>query len=351
MEGYDANYLLELLYSDDIRLQTDEGLIPMQLITDSMVHDDETEFIKQRTFKFRLSNTEIAGTFLGTATAVSDRPTGWFGIEPFCLVNDFGIYNGTMKFNSLELRYTDGAQEVVIGAVPKLNIEGTPGYIAPAASAQCLAAFTPITNAVQTKLGSYKKNTCVAPQVGDYPTITIAAGTYGGPDLATANQRALDAIKVLDTQEYANTGAGAAACITGPWAYAMGGIPTNFFNLRWGQRLTGNLTGIAAGTGMNSSNPADVIYGNTWYCFGSTHVNSIYHSPLLWDNLLPIAPGTDFRLDVYTTVAKTLTVYKNGISVFTNSITLGDVAGTGYKRITLTALTYATGDKYYVDIV
>lgn len=354
LEGYDADYLLELLYSDDIRLQTDEGLIPLQLITDDLVYKDETEFLKQRAFRFRFSNTEIAGTYLGAAPVIADRPTQWIGIEPFCLVDDFGKYNGQMKFNSLELYYADGAQEVVLGAQPKLNIEGTEGYIAPASSPQCLAALTPITNAVQSRLGTYKKTTCVMPQIGDYPTITIPAGTYGGPDLATANQRALDAIKVLDTQDYANTGAGAAACITGPWAYAMGGIPANRFNLRWGQRPTANsekLTGIAAGTAVNSGNPADVIYGNTWYCFGNTNPSSLIYSPLLFDILLPIAPGMDYKLDVYTAVAKTVTVYKNGVSVFTNSVTLGDIAGTGYKRITLTGLTFTTGDRYYINIV
>lgn len=355
---FDANYLLELLYSDDIRIQTTEGLLPLQLDTEALQHVADREFIKNRTFKFRFSNTEIAGSFLGTAAAVASRPTGWTGIEPFCQVNENGIYNGFMKFNSLQLRYTDGAQEAVEGAQPKLNIEGTEGYIAPVASPQCLAALTPITNTVQSRLGTYKKNTCVAPQVGDYPTITIAAGTYGGATLAQANQRALDAITALDTQAYANTGAGAAACITGPWAYSMAGIPTNKFNLRWGQRPgfgfpAGNLTGIQGGPGASSGAPADLIYGNYWVVFQSTNAGSIYFAPQLWDNLLPTVPGGSgvYEIIVHTTTAKTLNLYKNGTLVLTNSITLGDLGSNYYKKINLTGMTYTTGDRYYADII
>lgn len=353
MEGYSTDYLLELLYSDDIRLQTDEGLIPIQLVTDELIYKDETEFLKQRTFQFHLSNTEIAGSFLGVAPAIANRPTAWSGIEPFCQVNDFGIYNGQMKFNSLELRYADGAQEVVEGAQPKLNIEGTEGYIASIASPQCLAALTPITNAVQSRLGTYKKNTCVAPEVGDYPTITIAAGTYGGATLSQANQRALDAIAALDTQDYANSGAGAAACITGPWAYSMAGIPSNKFNLRWGQRVQGNLTGIQGGPGASSGNPTELIYGNYWVVFQSTNSGSIYFGPQLFDNLLPTAPGGSgvYEIIVHTTTPKVLNLYKNGTLVLTNTITSGDLGTNFYKKINLTGMTYATGDRYYADII
>jgi hypothetical protein len=258
-----------------------------------------------------------------------------------------------MKYARLELRYSDGAQEVVAGAQPKLNIQGTEGYIAEAPSPLCLAALTPFQNTLQSRLGTYKKNTCVAPQVGDYPTISIAASTYGGPTLAIANQRAQDAITALDTQEYANTGAGAAACITGPWAYSMAGIPTNRFNVRWGQRTLGNLTGIAGGPGVSSGNQTELMYGNTWYVGNSSNSGSIYYSPSLFDNQLPTAPGGTglYYVDVHSTVASTLNVYKNGTLVFTNVITLGDLGSNNYKRVSLTAMTYATGDRYYIDII
>lgn len=163
LQGFDASYLLELMYSDDIRLQTDEGLIPIQLSTDGIEFNDEREFLQQRTFEFTFVNTEIAGSYLGIAAAVADRPVQWVGIEPYCMINDFGIYNGQMKFNSLELHYADGALELVEGAAPKLNIEGTDGYIAPASSPQCLAALTPITNTVQSRLGTYRKKHLYSP--------------------------------------------------------------------------------------------------------------------------------------------------------------------------------------------
>lgn len=350
---FDPNYLLELLYSDDIRLQTNEGLIPLQLVTESLKHVDAREFVNSRTFQFRFANTEIAGTYLGVAPAIASRPTQWTGIEPFCLVNDFGLYAGKMKYARLELRYSDGAQEVVAGAQPKLNIEGTEGYIPEAPSPLCLSALTPFQNTVQSRLGTYKKNTCVAPQVGDYPTITIAAGTYGGPTQAIANQRAQDAITALDTQDYANSGPGAAACITGPWAYAMAGIPSGKFNLRWGQRVQNNLTGIQGGPGASSGNPTELIYGNYWIVFQSTNPGSIYFAPSLFDNLLPIAPGGsgNYQLIVHTATPKVVTVYKNGLSVFTNTITAGDLGTNNYKSITLTGMTYATGDRYYIDII
>lgn len=350
---FDPNYLLELLYSDDIRLQTAEGLLPLQLITESLNHVDEREFVKSRTFQFQLSNPEIAGSFLGTAPTVSTRPTYWVGIEPFCTIDDFGLYNGKMKFNSLELHYADGAMEVVEGAQPKTNIEGTEGYIPPENSPLCATILTPIVNTVQSRKGTYKKNTCIAPQVGDYPTITISAGTYGGATLAQANQRALDAITALDTQAYANSGPGAAACITGPWAYAMAGIPTNRFNLRWGQRVAGNLTGISAGSGYSSGNPVDAMYGNYWTVFTSTNASSIYYAPPVFDNLLPTAPGGTgvYYLIVHTTVIKTVNVYKNGLLVLTNNITLLDLGTNNYKTVPLTGMTYTTGDRYYIDII
>ncbi len=353
MEYYDRNFLLELLYSKDIRILTQEGYLPLQLATDTMVYADETEFVKQNTFNFRFSNTEQAGSYLPAAVVAPARPTSWQGVAPFCMVNDNGLYTGKMKYASLQLYYADGAKEVVPGAQPKPNIEGTAGYIAEAPSPTCVVNTAPFTNVLYTVKGTYRKTTCVSPQIGDYPTITIAAGTYGDTTQAKADARARDAAILLDTQDYANTGAGAAACITGPWAYAMAGIPAGKFNLRWGQRVQNNLTGIQGGPGASSGAPADLIYGNYWVVYQSTNAGSIYYAPSLFDNLLPIAPGGsgNYQLIVHTTTPKVVTVYKNGITVFTNTITAGDLGTNNYKSITITGMTYATGDRYYINIV
>jgi hypothetical protein len=349
----DTNYLLELFYSKDIRLVTQEGQVPIQLINETHKYNDEADFMPSATLNFRFSNKEIAGSFLPAAVVAPARPQEWQGVQPFCMIADTGLRTGLMKFAKLELHYADGAKEAVLGAQLKANTEGSVGYIAPQPSPSCVVGTAAFTNTIFTMTGTYKKNTCVMPQIGDFATITITAGTYGGDTLAKANQRAKDAAILLDTQDYANTGAGAAACITGPWAYAMGGIPTNQFNLRWGQRVQNSLTGIAAGPGYSSGAPGDLIYGNYWTVFQSTNPSSIYYASPLFDNLLPTAPGGTgvYYLIVHTAVIKTVNIYKNGTLVITNNITLLDLGTNNYKTIPLTGMTYTTGDRYYIDII
>lgn len=200
------DYLEELMWSEQIFVNTAEGLIPIVLTQDTYEPPADEEDIGGRTFVFRRSKTALAYSSLPPAppTVAGARPTFWATSQPYCLINENGLRTGYQAYTYLQLRYADGLLEKVPGVARKLNVPGTDGYAPPTISTAC--GVTPYVNTLISRLGSYMRNNCGPGYVGLPVTITIEAGTFGSEtSQAEADLRAESAFSQIDTQEYANT--------------------------------------------------------------------------------------------------------------------------------------------------
>lgn len=199
------DYFEELMWSEQIYVDTAEGLIPIVLTQDTYAPPNDEEDIGGRTFVFRRSKTALAYSALPAApvTVSGARPTFWAGSSPYCLVNEKGIRTGYQVYSSLELRYSDGLLEKVPGVARKSNIPGTEGYIPPQQSSYC--NVTPYLSAEISRIGTFSRNNCGQNYIGEKALIVIAAQEFGSESSqAEADTRAESAWSLLNTQERAN---------------------------------------------------------------------------------------------------------------------------------------------------
>lgn len=344
--------LKELLYSTDVRLNTEDGLLPLILSSEAIQYT-EKEFLRSKVFSFSFANAEIAAVNdLGAGEVTFDRPTYWKGIEPFCMIDSFGKRNGTMKFKRLELYYADGDQtQKVRNVQAKENEEGTAGYLAPSSSPACAAATTPFFNTSQTIRSNYRSSVCAPGLEGVPLDLTVAANLYGGETQAIANQRALAYLETLNTQAYADANG---TCTAAPWNYlSPGGIPAGFVNLRFFQSPSiDQNTGIHGGPASNSGNPTEAIYGSMWFCKppNNTNPSSIWFENTEQDKHLPI--GHTYKIDITGSLYTEVRVYVNGTIFYTENITAAYfAANSNFKRVAITnSNTWASQDLIYIAI-
>lgn len=206
LESVWLNYLEELLWSEKIYINSNEGLIAVLITQNNYDLPNDEEDLGGRTFIMRHSKTANAFSSLPVAPIANTivRPTSWVGVGSFCLVNENGVRTGFQAFSMLELRYTDGLFERVPGITRKPNLPDTEGYIPALSTSSCTT--TPFLNTIISSLCSYTKNDCGAGYSGQAPTITINAGSFGSEtSQLEAQARAQAAFDALNTQAYANS--------------------------------------------------------------------------------------------------------------------------------------------------
>lgn len=199
------DYWQELFFAEQVYLITDREHIPLTLISDSYLADDDREKTVGRTLTFHYTNKETSYSRLPALASTPARPTGWRGDAQACELNQStGLRNGKKRYGLLVKYYIDNGEDVK-PRTQKPNVLGTEGYIPWWDSADCEAATTPYQNTVLNQTSVYKRNNCAVGQVGGNWTITVAAGAYGSEvSQGDADGKAAAAANALDTQENAN---------------------------------------------------------------------------------------------------------------------------------------------------
>ncbi|AEI46805.1 DUF5977 domain-containing protein [Runella slithyformis] len=199
------DYWQDLFFAEQMYLVTDREHIPLTLLSDSYLADDDREKTVGRTLTFRYTNKETSYSRLPALIATPERPTGWRGDAQACeLDQSTGLRNGKKRYGLLVKYYIDSGEDVK-PRTQKPNIVGTEGYIPSWDSVDCTAGTTPFKNVLISQTSVYKRNNCAVGQVGGNWTVSVAANTYGSEVSQTdADGKAQAAANALDTQENAN---------------------------------------------------------------------------------------------------------------------------------------------------
>jgi hypothetical protein len=193
----------DIFFSKQIYVCDDGELYPLELITEQNVSSKSDERLRGINLTFRHSNKERNYSRLGAAPTVVTRATAWRGFGTVnCLIDSRGIFTGLGSFGKLELFCPDNNEPVRPSQI-KNNTAGTVGYIAPAGTGVC--ATTPFLNVAINRASTFQKNNCDVGFRGNFPTLSIAAGSYGSTlSLADANAKAEAAWQLANTQAAAN---------------------------------------------------------------------------------------------------------------------------------------------------
>lgn len=386
-------YLEELQWSEQIFVNSQEGLIPIILTQNTFDLPDDEEDFGGRTFTFQRSKTGRAFSKLPVAPVFETvRPTYWAAVSPYCIVNDRGIRTGYQGASYLQLRYTDGLMEKVPGVLRKANVPGTDGYQAPAISSSC--AVTPYVNTEISRVGTFLRNNCGVGYYGQAATIVIEAGEYGSDSSqAEAQARAEAAWSVLNTQATANesgvctlnylseaisrpsiysknncsgsqggtfwtitvpagaytSGVSQAAANALAAAYAAS-IDTQANANSYGSCVAGQLYDFTPASGKanlrvyeNKSNNYRVSQYTTGTIVNVTHASATD---------VQLTPGLPYYVEMYTTGGSfTGKLYKNGVLVSSSFyIGVGANSGGWFGDDILSYTSFVTGDKLYLII-
>ncbi|MCP1384430.1 DUF5977 domain-containing protein [Runella salmonicolor] len=338
------NYLEELMWAEKVYVVTAEGMVPIVRTNAAFDAPDDEEDFGGRTFSFRRSKEAKAFSSLPVATiSTTARPTQWIPIEPYCLVSANGIRTGQRSFSRLELRYSDGLQERVKGVARKANVPGTVGYVSSFASEEC--AVTPYLNVLISALGSFKNTTCPSPQVGEAPTIVVAAATFGSESSqAEADARASAAWNALNTQAYANTNG---PCVTAPWDYTVS-VPAGQFHYRSNAPSRIGLYHYGSGGALDKGNHVWLVGQSGTYIFAPGTNDLDFPVQTGWYLHAYGTAGTSYRMKIY----KNGSLRKNvsgtfGSSGYENHYMFDEAGGPGgggtlYSPVSL--------DKFYILI-
>ena len=331
-DGDELDYLSELVLSDELYLVTQEGFVALVPTEASLILRTDDEDLAGRTLTFRYAKNAVGYSNLPSAPTAPARATRWVPVNAFCLIDDFGKRTGYLGAAKLELRYADDGS-LVRPLRSKANTPGTEGYTAATVSGAC--AITPYLNALIEVAGRYKRNDCGADQDPTVAILRIPAGTYGAETPEQLQARIDQALKVLDTQEYANR---YGSCLANPAGYSYA-VPVN----RWHYR-----TNAPARIGLET---ADAPYmGNAWTMQGrgSSFVYATGTNDLDF-------PSTDFsayqwRFFAYGTAGKSarLRLFKNGTPY--NEVTFA-FNSDGYEYFNLTPVALVSGDKLYLQLI
>ena len=316
MDGSQLDYLSDMALTDELYVAVQEGFVAL-VPTDTVLNlraDDEN--LAGRTLSFRYAKNEVGFSNLPAAPATPARPTIWVPVNPFCLINDNGVRTGYRAAAKLELRYADD-NSLVKPLRSKANTPGTDGYTAPQLSSVC--ATTPFVNALIQQPGTFRRNNCGADQESTVATLTIAAGTYGAETAEQLKSRVDQALKLLDTQAYANQ---YGSCLANPALYTYA-VPTD----RWHYR-----SNVPARLGIETVNAP--YMGNAWTMQGQgggfvygTSTNDLDFSTISFD-------GFQWRIYTYGTAntPARLRLYKNGVLYRDDAFSFN---GDGYEYHTL----------------
>jgi hypothetical protein len=198
-------YLEDLAWSERILLLTQAGFVSL-IHPESTYTKPVTEGEDFREFKFIKSKLLDGFSYMPLPPVVGSRPTGWLPSQPYCLVNtSTGFRTGLTAYNVLKLHYVDVTPAVAVkGTALKPNIPGAPDYVAPVNNGTCVVGTSAATSAAISRASTFVRSNCDNGFRGGPWTIAVAAGAFGGSDLADANARAEQEYANLNTQANAD---------------------------------------------------------------------------------------------------------------------------------------------------
>jgi Family of unknown function (DUF5977) len=312
VDEYGTEYLQELMFSEDIYILTAEGLVPIVRSANEYVAELDDEDLPFREFSFIFAKKETAFSSLGIAPSVPTRPTTWVASGPYCIIDpSTGFRTGYQGAASLKLVYSDNSQ-FVKGVPPKPNIPGTEGYFPPTISDSCPAGTAAFVNAEISALGTFIKSDCPS-GYGDYATVVVSAGIYGGTSQAEADAKAQTAWNALNTQAYADANG---SCLTGPESYIVSPLPAaGNFHFRYGTVGGTSSIQLGGGPGFFSGSPTEVVYGSFWGFGGNSNPSSITFNPGANDFKLPCSDGSAGYRVVFnaSSAARRVRLYYNNV--------------------------------------
>lgn len=316
-DAENAQYWSELMFAEEIYIDTKDGFVPLTLITDSYLYTEDNVDLVGKTFVFEYAKTELGFSDLPVAPLITTRELAWIPSAPYCIYNpETGLTTGYQAAAQLILTYKDTG-EPVKGVPIKDNLPNTDGYFSPVLSDACGVGYAPFKNAQITRLGTFTKNDCVN-SYGDYAMITVAANAFGGQTQTEANEKAESQWIFLNTQAYANLNG---ACLAAPEFYTINPQPpVNFFNYRYAC-VPSNITNyIHGGAGVNSSDPMSVVYGNHWAVQDNQNADSVVYPVGRNDIFLPTtANNYIITINGYSAPVR-VKVYVNGGLLMTKTI-------------------------------
>jgi len=292
-------YLSEILLSEDVYVLSKDGLVPVMLVDDALITNEDNVDLTSRNLTFTYGKKETAYSALPIAPTVLARALRWEPSGPYCVYSpDTGLSTGFQGATTLTLVYADTG-EIVRGVPPKDNTPGTDGYVQPQLSSACGNGYAPYKNVQISRVGTYRKNDCVG-GYGDFANIVVAANIYGGLTQAEADSRAEAYWAFLNTQDYANANGG---CIASPEFYTMNPLPiVGRFNFRYafGAGISGTVVYIHGGQGANGGTTA-LVHGNHWAIQNNTNPDSVFYSAGKNDCALPniIAGGYHYIITFF----------------------------------------------------
>lgn len=342
-DGCELDYLTDVVLSEEVYVVTKEGFVALTLPdsgdTTLDLHQDD-EDLAGRILTFRYAKNELGYSNLPAAPTTPARVTRWMPVNTFCLINDNGVRTGYLAAAKLELRYADDGS-LVKPLRSKPNTPGTDGYTPPIQSALC--QLTPFTNALIQKAGSYRRNNCGADQESTVATLTIPAGTYGGETAEQLQSRIDQALRVLDTQEYANL---YGSCLANPATYAYN-VAANCWHYR---------SNSPSRFGIETASAP--YMGNAWTVQGQGSAFIYAPGSNDLDFSMTNFAAEQWRLFIYGTTGLNarLRLYKNGTLYRDETLTFNT---DGYEYVSLFGLvrngstgyiSLATTDRIYVQL-
>jgi len=317
-------YFDELLLSEEIYLVTDKGHFPLELVTNSLVDDDDTTGLVSRTFLFRRSTPVQNFSNLPAAPLTAARPTGWRGLGLVHTLDANGKRTGRGRPLRLQRYYTDDGS-LYKPRTEKPNIQGDRDFIADVTIPGVTPGSTPFPNTALTRDTTFVRTNCSTDQVGGPATIAIAAGKYGGERAGDADEMAENEYKLMNTQDYVNQ---YGSCVSAPELYTVD-IPAGHWHYRAAdpKRVGIYWWGGDASTGVTNHNGTiEPNIGNTWDLQGQSRQ---YVFPVGANDLNFPPKSLDWRFLLYGSPNTTVNakVYRNGSLVYNQNVLLNPDGG------------------------
>lgn len=327
-------HLDELLLSKEIYLVDGRGHQALELLTTSLVDNEDNADLLARTLTFKLATPQQNHSALPTAPATVARPTKWRGIGVIYDLDALGKRTGQGRPLKLQKYYVDD-NSTYKPLTEKPNQPGDPDYITTLPIPGIVAGTTPFASQALTRATTFKRANCPNGQMGDVATIAIAMGKYGSENSqGDADSKAEAEYKQLNTQDYANQ---YGACTAAPenyqvalaqntWCYRVS--DASRFEVYWYLAYTNELT-----------------LGNTWNIQGQMYP---YVYPRFSTDLIFPTKAQPWNLYVYGPAYQTvnLKTYVNGALVNDRTFALNR---DGYELLVM-PVNPVSGDKVYFKL-
>lgn len=135
-----ADYLQELILSEDVMIQTDRSWVSLILKTNSTLYKKANETMVARAFSFMYASQQPNFSRLPIHSNIPARPIAWRVVagSGYCELDDFGVHTGRKGYAVLERVYTDVSPNVLVRPrQTKPNDVGTAGYVQPVIDSSC----------------------------------------------------------------------------------------------------------------------------------------------------------------------------------------------------------------------